>query len=1121
MPKRQDIQSILIIGAGPIVIGQACEFDYSGTQACRALRAEGYRIVLVNSNPATIMTDPGLADATYIEPITPDFVAQVIAREKPDALLATMGGQTALNCAIALREAGILEACNVELIGANADAIEQAENRELFRAAMSRIGLATPPARIARSVGDADRALEEVGLPAIIRPSFTLGGTGGGIARSRTDAARIVAHGIAASPSGEVLVEKSVLGWKEYELEVVRDRNDNCIIVCAIENVDPMGVHTGDSVTVAPALTLTDKEYQKMRSAAIAVLREIGVETGGSNVQFAVNPRSGEQIVIEMNPRVSRSSALASKATGFPIAKVAALLAVGYTLDELANDITGGAIPAAFEPSVDYVVTKIPRFAFEKFPDAEPVLTTTMKSVGEVMAVGRNFCQSFQKALRGLESGLCGLDRIEIPGAEGAGARAALRAALARATPDRLRVVAQALRHGMSIDEIHAACQIDPWFLGQIKTIVEAEQQVVASGLPDTADGWHDLKSLGFSDQRLAVLAGTSAHEVARQRRRRGVRPVYKRIDSCANEFFSPTAYMYSSFEPGFAGAPLCEAAPSGREKVIILGGGPNRIGQGIEFDYCCCHAAFALADLGIESIMVNCNPETVSTDYDTSDRLYFESLNDEDVLEIIHVEQARGNLLGVIAQFGGQTPLQIVPALRAANIPVLGTSPDAIDLAEDRDRFQKFLRDLRLRQPANAIARSLSACRDAAHQLGFPLVVRPSYVLGGRAMQIVRDEDALESYLSHTLARLSVAAGDMSRTGEGAERRIEAMLRANPLLFDTYLDGAVEIDVDALCDGEDVFVCAIMEHIEEAGVHSGDSACVIPPQSLPGPIVDALRIQAESLARALGVIGLVNIQFAVRDDAIYVLEVNPRASRTVPFAAKAIDLPIAKIATQIMTGRRKLRHFDLPDGTINHVCVKEAVFPFARFEDSDVVLGPEMRSTGEVMGIDADFDRAYAKSQCAAGFDIPRAGTVFISVSDEDKPRIAEAARQLAAAGFDIVASAGTERFLRGQGVALRMGSDVPDGHDGIAGAIAAGKVQLVLNTCRDVPGRSDNRALRRAAFMAKIPYYTTVRAALAAINVAGAATAGQSGKRQGVQKDSLETVRALQDYFPVRPHG
>ncbi len=990
MPKRTDIKSILIIGAGPIVIGQACEFDYSGTQACKALKAEGYRIVLVNSNPATIMTDPELADATYIEPITPEIVAKIIEKERPDALLPTMGGQTALNTALDLDRMGVLAKFGVEMIGAKAPAIAMAEDRQLFREAMTRIGLATPKSVLAHTRAEALAALEHVGLPAIVRPSFTLGGMGGGVGYNREEFADIVERGLDASPVHQVLVEESVLGWKEFEMEVVRDHADNCIIVCSIENIDPMGVHTGDSITVAPALTLTDKEYQIMRNASIAVLREIGVETGGSNVQFAVNPADGRLVIIEMNPRVSRSSALASKATGFPIAKVAAKLAVGYTLDELENDITGGATPASFEPTIDYVVTKIPRFAFEKFPGAERTLTTSMKSVGEVMAIGRTFAESLQKALRGLESGLTGLDDLALEGLGQGDDKNVIRAALGQPTPDRILKIAQAMRLGVEHEQIHASCKVDPWFLERIQEIVDLEARVLAHGLPATAEHFRQLKSMGFSDARLAKLAQLTEAEVRQRRIALDVRPVFKRIDTCAAEFASPTAYMYSTYERGLVqaerggqdGRPVCEADPSDRDKVVILGGGPNRIGQGIEFDYCCCHACFALSKVGIETIMVNCNPETVSTDYDTSDRLYFEPLTAEDVLEIIAVEQTKGRLKGVIVQFGGQTPLKLAHALEAAGVPILGTQPDAIDLAEDRDRFKALVDRLSLKQPQSGIARNLAEARSVADKLGYPVMVRPSYVLGGRAMEIVADGAEIDRYI----ARLTVTLGQPSELAVSDRR---------PLLIDRYLADAIEVDVDCLCDGKDTFVCGIMEHIEEAGIHSGDSACSLPAHSLSPAIIARLETQTRDLALALEVVGLMNVQYAVKGSDIYILEVNPRASRTVPFVAKVIGKPVAGIAARIMNGE-PLASFKLKSGKLGHVAVKEAVFPFARFPGVDTVLGPEMRSTGEVMGIDRDYAMAFAKSQLGAGNILPLKGAVFVSVRDADKEGISGAVREL-----------------------------------------------------------------------------------------------------------------------------
>jgi carbamoyl-phosphate synthase large subunit len=1096
MPKRTDISSILIIGAGPIVIGQACEFDYSGVQACKALRAEGYRIILVNSNPATIMTDPDVADATYIEPITPEMVEKIIAKERPDALLPTMGGQTALNTALALEASGALAKYGVEMIGAKADVIDKAEDRQKFRDAMDKLGLESPKSKAAHTMDEAMEGLDFVGLPAIIRPSFTLAGTGGGIAYNVEEFKEIVERGLDLSPTTEVLIEESVLGWKEYEMEVVRDKADNCIIVCSIENIDPMGVHTGDSITVAPALTLTDKEYQQMRAASIAVLREIGVETGGSNVQFAVNPADGRMVVIEMNPRVSRSSALASKATGFPIAKVAARLAVGYTLDELMNDITG-ATPASFEPSIDYVVTKIPRFAFEKYPGSEPLLSTAMKSVGEVMAIGRTFAESLQKALRGLETGLSGLDEIEIEGAHDAETgRAAVIRALGQPTPDRLLVIAQAFRHGLSVEEINAACSYEPWFLRQLETLVQAEAGIRDRGLPATAAEFRAIKAQGFSDARLAKLTHTTEAEVREQRRAHGVRPVFKRIDSCAGEFRAATPYMYSTYETGALGQiPECESEPTDRKKAIILGGGPNRIGQGIEFDYCCCHAAFALGDLGVESIMVNCNPETVSTDYDTSDRLYFEPLTAEDVLELIAVEQARGTLLGVIVQFGGQTPLKLAKPLEDAGIPILGTSPDAIDLAEDRERFQQLLHKLKIAQPINAIARSRDEAFAGAHQVGYPIVIRPSYVLGGRAMEIIRDDEQLERYV-RTAVQVS---GD------------------SPVLIDQYLSRATEVDVDALCDDAgQVFVAGVMEHIEEAGVHSGDSACSLPPFSLKPETIAELKRQTEAMARALEVRGLMNVQFAIEEphsDAprIYVLEVNPRASRTVPFVAKTIGKPLASIAAKLMAGE-KLTSFDLTEKPFDHVAVKEAVFPFARFAGVDTVLGPEMRSTGEVMGLDwvregepssaPAFARAFAKAQLGGGVILPKTGCAFVSVREDDKPWIVEPVRLLIAQGFKILATSGTAAYLAEQGLNVETVRKVLEGRPHIVDAMKNGEVQLVFNTTEGKQSLADSFAIRRTALMMKTPYFTTAAGALAAAQ-AIAATA----------TDTLD-VRPLQSY-------
>ena len=1098
MPKRTDIESILIIGAGPIVIGQACEFDYSGTQACKALKAEGYRLILVNSNPATIMTDPDLADATYLEPITPEIVAKIIEKEQPDALLPTMGGQTALNCALSLRKMGVLDRFGVKMIGATADAIDKAEDRELFREAMKKIGLQTPRSHQIKTLPQALEALEDIGLPTVIRPSFTLGGTGGGIAYNKAEFIDIVERGIDASPTSEVLIEESVLGWKEFEMEVVRDKKDNCIIICSIENVDPMGVHTGDSITIAPALTLTDKEYQIMRDASIAVLREIGVETGGSNVQFAVNPANGRLVIIEMNPRVSRSSALASKATGFPIAKVAAKLAIGYTLDEIANDITGGATPASFEPTIDYVVTKIPRFAFEKFPGAEPVLTTSMKSVGEAMAIGRTFQESLQKALRSLETGLTGLDEITIEGydpamgIDDADNKAAIRAALGTPTPDRLLKIAQAMRYGASDELIYNACRIDLWFLAQIRALVKTEAEIKTKGLPATAGAFRWLKAKGFSDQRLARLTGNKADEVTQKRRALGVRPVFKRIDTCAAEFASPTAYMYSTYETPFAGTAADEAAPTAEKKVIILGGGPNRIGQGIEFDYCCCHAAFALKEAGYESIMVNCNPETVSTDYDTSDRLYFEPLTPEDVLEIVDTERSNGTLHGVIVQFGGQTPLKLAEPLEKAKVPILGTSPDAIDLAEDRDRFNKLIKQLKLRQPQSGIATSPDAARAIADEIGYPVLIRPSYVLGGRAMEIVRDGTHLDRYVSKLASLL--------------DRPTELVVsKKSPLLIDRYLSDATEVDVDCLADGKDTFVVGIMEHIEEAGIHSGDSACALPPHSLSEATIAELERQTRALALALRVGGLMNVQYAIKNGDIYVLEANPRASRTVPFVSKVVGLPVAKIAARIMAGE-SLASFKLKPAHVRHRAVKESVFPFARFPGVDTVLGPEMKSTGEVMGIDGSFEIAFAKSQIGGGANLPRSGTVFVSVKDTDKPRILDAVRVLASLGFKCIATSGTQRYLVAHGVQAAKIFKVLEGRPHIVDAIKNGGVQLVFNTTEGAAALADSRSMRNAALLHKVPYYTTLSGAVAAAQGIKAYLGGD-----------LE-VRALQSYFSDR---
>ncbi len=1103
MPKRTDISSILVIGAGPIVIGQACEFDYSGTQAIKALKEEGYRIVLVNSNPATIMTDPELADATYVEPITPEIVAKIIEKERPDAVLPTMGGQTALNTALALFRDGTLERFGVQMIGADAEAIDKAEDRLKFRDAMDKIGLESARSAIAHTEAEALAALDKVGLPAIIRPSFTMGGSGGGIAYNRAEFLTIVRSGLDLSPTTEVLIEESLLGWKEYEMEVVRDRNDNAIIICSIENVDPMGVHTGDSITVAPALTLTDKEYQIMRNASIAVLREIGVETGGSNVQFAVNPKDGRLIVIEMNPRVSRSSALASKATGFPIAKVAAKLAVGYTLDEIENDITG-ATPASFEPTIDYVVTKIPRFAFEKFKGAEPLLGTAMKSVGEVMAIGRNIHESMQKALRGLETGLSGFNHVDaLIGAP----RGQIEAALAAPTPDRLLVAAQALREGFTVAEVHAIAKYDPWFLERIAEIVAAENQVMAEGLPIDAPGMRRLKAMGFSDKRLAWLAlqsanlrgmtrgiargsglihevvkamtgGVTEEEVREHRQKLGVRPVFKRIDTCAAEFDAKTPYMYSTYEAPSFGEPEDESQPSDRRKIVILGGGPNRIGQGIEFDYCCCHACFALADAGYETIMVNCNPETVSTDYDTSDRLYFEPLTAEDVLAILDVEKSRGELVGVIVQFGGQTPLNLARALEAAGIPILGTSPAAIDLAEDREQFAALVDKLRLLQPSNGIARSREEALIVAERVGYPVLMRPSFVLGGRAMEIVEGPVQLEDYIQ-TAVQVS---GDA------------------PVLIDQYLRDAIEVDVDAICDGTDVVVAGVLQHIEEAGVHSGDSACSIPPYSLPPEIIAEIERQTDALARGLNVVGLMNIQFAVKNGKVYLIEVNPRASRTVPFVAKAIGVPIAKIAARVMAGEKLA---DLPpiNRHISYFAVKEAVFPFNRFPGVDPVLSPEMKSTGEVMGLAPNFTDAFMKSQLGAGTVLPTGGAVFVSVKDTDKAHIVPAAQDLAAAGFTIVATGGTADHLERAGLAVERINKVAQGRPHIVDRIVDGGIALIFNTTEGWQSLKDSTPIRQAALAGRIPYFTTAPASVQAA--------------KAIAKGGTLEVRPLQSYY------
>jgi len=1048
MPKRTDIESILIIGAGPIVIGQACEFDYSGAQACKALKEEGYRVILVNSNPATIMTDPETADAVYIEPVHWTALEQVIAKERPDALLPTMGGQTGLNCALDLVREGVLEKYDVELIAASRDAIDMAEDRELFRKAMGEIGLETAKAEIAHSIEEAIEKQVEVGYPTIIRPSFTLGGTGGGIAYNQEEFRRIVTHGLEMSPTTEVLLEESVIGWKEFEMEVVRDKNDNCIIVCAIENLDPMGVHTGDSITVAPAQTLTDKEYQRMRNASIDVLRKIGVETGGSNVQFAINPEDGRLLVIEMNPRVSRSSALASKATGFPIAKIAAKLAVGYTLDELKNEITGGETPASFEPTIDYVVTKIPRFTFEKFPGAVDRLTTQMKSVGEVMAIGRNFQESLQKALRGLETGVTGLDEM-MPAEAEEEDKVRLRQELRLPGPDRLFFVADAMRLGFTIDEIFTLSGIDPWFLVQIADLVQEETSIREGGPGELeAERLRLLKRKGFSDARIATLTSQKESEIRKRRIEADIRPVFKRVDTCAAEFATTTAYMYSTYEEE------CEALPTDKEKIMILGGGPNRIGQGIEFDYCCVHAALALREAGYETIMVNCNPETVSTDFDTSDRLYFESLTFEDVMEVIEIEKPKG----VIVQFGGQTPLKLARDLKAAGAPVIGTSPDSIDLAEDRERFQKLVNDLDLKQPPNQVARSTEEAIAMGSTVGYPLVVRPSYVLGGRAMEIVHGDDDLAAYME---AAIGVS-------------------NDSPVLLDRFLDRAIEVDVDAICDGEQVFIGGIMEHIEQAGVHSGDSGCSIPPFSLGSELQDTLIEQVGSLAKGLKVIGLMNTQFAIQNDVVYLLEVNPRASRTVPFVSKATGVPLAKIAARVMVGESLQQQGFVNQRIPPYFSVKEAVFPFLKFPGADPILGPEMKSTGEVMGVGRSFGEAYAKAQLASGVVLPTKGVALISVRDRDKNRAVELANILLERGFTIVATEGTARILTEAGVECQFVKKVQEGRPHIVDMIKNREISLIVNTTEGKQAIGESESIRGEAVRTNVTYYTTLDAAI-----------------------------------------
>jgi len=1081
MPKRTDIKTIMIIGAGPIVIGQACEFDYSGAQACKALSEEGYRVVLVNSNPATIMTDPDTADATYIEPITPEFVEKIIIKEKPDAILPTMGGQTALNTAMELWKNGTLDRHKVELIGAKAESIDKAEDRLKFRNAMDKIGLESPISSLVKSLDEAADALEKIGLPVIIRPSFTLGGVGGGVAHNKTEYDNLIELGLAASPVGSVLVEESIIGWKEYEMEVIRDNADNCIIICSIENVDPMGIHTGDSITVAPALTLTDKEYQILRNASISVLREIGVDTGGSNVQFAINPNDGRLVIIEMNPRVSRSSALASKATGFPIAKIAAKLAVGYTLDELNNDITGST-PAAFEPTIDYVVTKFPRFTFEKFSQAQPILSTAMKSVGEAMSIGQTFPESLQKGLRSMEIGITGLDEIEIKGAPDPDS---IRTALSQHHPNRILYVAQAMRQGLSLEDIHSSSKFDPWFLNQIKAIIDKEEILRTNGLPKDKSNLLKIKKMGFSDARLAHLTGKSESDIQSIRNSLDVHPIYKRVDTCAAEFPTRTSYLYSSYEGDGLNPSESEINPSDSNKVIILGGGPNRIGQGIEFDYCCVHAAYAMREAGYEAIMVNCNPETVSTDYDTSDRLYFEPLTNEDVIELILAEQTKGNIHGVIVQFGGQTPLQLAAALETAGIKILGTSPDAIDLAEDRHRFQKLLEKLGLKQPPNGIARSTIEAETIADKIGYPVVIRPSYVLGGRAMEIVHDIEGLRQYMEVAV----------NVSGE------------NPILIDWYLRDAIEVDVDAICDGREVYVAGIMEHIEEAGIHSGDSACSLPPHSLSEKIIQELRKQTEALAIGLNVIGLMNIQFAIQNDVVFILEVNPRASRTVPFVAKATGLPIAKIAARIMAGEPLSKYKLVENLKPNHFAVKEAVFPFSRFPGVDIILGPEMKSTGEVMGIDSDFPRAFAKSQLGAGTILPSEGTVFISVKDSDKNTAKEIAFELQALGFKILATHGTNKFLANAGIKSKLINKVLQGHPHCVDAIISGDVHMVINTTEGAQAIYDSFSIRNTSLLKNIPQYTTISGAAAAIKAIKVLKINQSGCYNGLEVNSLQS--------------
>ena len=1082
MPKRKDIKSILIIGAGPIVIGQACEFDYSGSQACKVLREEGYKVILVNSNPATIMTDPEFADSTYIEPLNQETLKKIIIKERPDAILPTMGGQTALNLALELSENGILKKYNVELIGASKKSIVKAEDRKLFGEAVKKIGLEIPKSFQVNSLADGHRILQDMTLPVIIRPSFTLGGRGGGIAYNTEEFDEIVTEGIDASPAGSVLIEESVLGWKEYEMEVVRDKNDNVIIICSIENIDPMGVHTGDSITVAPALTLTDKEYQLMRNASISIIREIGVETGGSNVQFAINPKNGKMVVIEMNPRVSRSSALASKATGFPIAKVAARLAVGYNLDEIMNEITG-TTPASFEPSLDYVVTKIPRFTFEKFPGSDDTLSTSMKSVGEAMAIGRSFAESIQKALRSMETGLSGFD--EIISEEELLDKSFILSKLSTPTPNRILYLAEALRNGLTREEIYAASKIDLWFIDRINEIVEAENIIKSSKFPIKNDDLLNFKMMGFSDCRIAKLLGCSEKKIRDLRYKLNIRPTFRRVDTCAAEFKTITPYLYSSYEkPFISNQEYDEVQVSERKKVIILGGGPNRIGQGIEFDYCCVHAAYSLAESNIETIMINCNPETVSTDYDTSDRLYFEPLTLEDISEIVNVEIKKGSLLGLIIQYGGQTPLKLSKQLEENSIPIIGTAPESIDLAEDRDRFQKLLKKIKLKQPLNGICNSTEQAIKIAGKIGYPMVVRPSYVLGGRAMEIVRDEEQLISYVNNALK----------------------LFGENPILIDKFLDDAIEVDVDAIADKDNVVIAGIMEHIEEAGIHSGDSACAIPPYSLGETTLKEIEKQTVLLAKALKVIGLLNIQFAIKkeknEDSIYILEVNPRASRTVPFVAKATGNPVAKIAAKVMIGESLSKMKILPWKTKNKTSVKEAVFPFKRFKGVDVLLGPEMKSTGEVMGLDKDFGHAFAKAQLAIGMNLPLSGTVFISVKDLDKKAITPICKKLINIGFSLIATQGTSNHLISEKIKVKSINKVREGRPHIVDLIKNGEVSLIFNTTEGKKSIADSYSMRQTALYSNIPYYTTISGSKAVVMAI-----------ESLMKDKLD-VMPLQSY-------